>query len=79
MRIDKFFFFFRILKRRTVAQEACAGGKVAVNGRDAKPSHQVKPGDVVEISYAAGTLKFRVLAIKQTTKKDEANSLYEII
>lgn len=79
MRIDKFLKVSRILKRRTVAQEACAGGKVAVNGRDAKPSHQIKPGDVVEISYAAGTLKFRVLAIKQTTKKDEANSLYEVI
>ena len=79
MRIDRFLKVSRILKRRTVAQEACAGGKVAVNGRDAKPSHQVKPGDVVEITYATGTLKFRVLAIKQTTKKDEANSLYEII
>lgn len=79
MRVDKFLKASRILKRRTVAQEACAGGKVTVNGRDAKPSHRVKPGDVVEISYAAGTLKFRVLAVKQTTKKDEAAELYEII
>ncbi len=79
MRVDKFLKVSRILKRRTVAQEACAGGKVAVNGRDAKPSHPVKPGDIVEITYATGTLKFKVLAVKQTTKKDEASSLYEVI
>ena len=72
MRIDKFLKVSRILKRRTVAQEACAGGKVCVNGRAAKPSHCVKAGDVVEITYATGTLKFKVLNIKQTTKKDEA-------
>ena len=79
MRIDKFLKVSRILKRRTVAQEACAGGKVCVNGRAAKPSHCVKPGDVVEITYATGTLKFKVLNIKQTTKKDEAAGLYEIL
>ena len=79
MRIDKFLKVSRILKRRTVAQEACAGGKVAVNCRDAKPSQQVKAGDIVEITYATGTLKFKVLSIKQTTKKDEASSLYEVI
>ena len=79
MRIDKFLKVSRILKRRTVAQEACAGGKVWVNGRAAKPSHCVKAGDVVEITYATGTLKFKVLNIKQTTKKDEAAGLYEIL
>lgn len=78
MRIDKFLKVSRILKRRTVAQEACAGGKVTVNGREAKPSHQIKPGDIVEITYASGTLKFRVVALRQTTKKDEAASLYEV-
>ena len=79
MRIDKLLKVSRILKRRTVAQEACAGGKVCVNGRAAKPSHCVKAGDVVEITYATGTLKFKVLNIKQTTKKDEAAGLYEIL
>ena len=79
MRIDKFLKVSRILKRRTVAQEACAGGKVCVNGREAKPSHQVKEGDIVEITYATGVLKFKVLAVKQTTKKDEAAGLYEIL
>lgn len=79
MRIDKFLKVSRILKRRTVAQEACAGGKVMINGKEAKPSHPVKPNDVVEIDYATGTLKFKIINVKETVKKDEAASLYEII
>lgn len=79
MRIDKFLKVSRILKRRTVAQEACGGGKVSVNGKDVKPAYTVKVGDVVEIRYAAGTLKFRIKEIKETVKKDEAASLYEVI
>lgn len=79
MRIDKFLKISRILKRRTVAQEACAGGKVVINGKEAKPSHPVKEGDVVEIKYAAGTLKFKILQIKEVVKKDEAAHLYEIL
>lgn len=79
MRIDKFLKVSRILKRRTVAQEACSAGKVMVNGRQAKPSHEIKEGDVVEIRYNSGTLKFRVLAVKEVVKKDDAQNLYEII
>ena len=79
MRIDKFLKVSRILKRRTVAQEACDGDKVLLNGRAANPSSAVKPGDVVEILYASGSLKFRVLDVKETVKKDEASSLYEVI
>lgn len=79
MRIDKFLKVSRILKRRTVAQEACGGGKVSVNGKDVKPAYTVKVGDEVEIRYAAGTLKFRIKEIKETVKKDEAASLYEVI
>ena len=79
MRIDKFLKVSRILNRRTVAQEACDGDKVLLNGRAAKPSSAVKPGDVVEILYASGSLKFRVLDVKETVKKDEASSLYEVI
>lgn len=79
MRIDKFLKVSRILKRRTLAQEACDKGKVSVNGRDVKPGHRIKAGDVVEISYATGNLKFRINEIKETVKKDEAASLYEII
>ena len=79
MRIDKFLKASRILKRRTVAQEACTEEKVIINGKQAKPSTAVKIGDVVEILYATGTLKIRVLNIKETVKKDEASSLYEVI
>ena len=77
MRIDKFLKVSRILKRRTVAQEACSAGKVVINGKEAK--HEVKEGDVVEILYSSGTLKFKVLAVKEVVKKDDAQSLYEVI
>ncbi len=79
MRIDKFLKVSRILKRRTVAQEACSEEKVVVNGKPAKPSTAVKVGDVVEVLYSAGVLKFRVLQIKEIVKKEEASSLYEVI
>ena len=79
MRIDKFLKVSRILKRRTVAQEAASAGKISVNGREVKPAYRVKVGDEVELVFASGTLKFRVLALKETVKKDEASSLYEVI
>ncbi len=79
MRLDKFLKVSRILKRRTVAQEACKAGKVTVNGRDAKPAHALKVGDEVELFFAAGSLKFRVLDLKETVKKEDAAKLYEII
>ena len=79
MRIDKFLKVSRILKRRTVAQEACGGEKVLINGKIAKPSTAVKIGDEIEVLYASGTLKIRILNIKETVKKEEASSLYEVI
>lgn len=79
LRIDKFLKVSRILKRRTVAQEACAQEKVLINGKAAKPSHAVAIGDVVELQYATGSIKFKILNVKETVKKDEAASLYEII
>lgn len=79
MRIDKFLKVSRILKRRTVAQEACGEEKVFINGKAVKPAAKVKIGDVVEIVYTSGTLKFRVLEIKEFVKKEEAASLYEVI
>ena len=79
MRIDKFLKVSRILKRRTVAQEACQQDKVLINGKIAKPSTTVKVGDEVEVLYSTGSLKFRVLNIKETVKKDDAVSLYEVI
>ncbi len=79
MRIDKFLKVSRILKRRTLAQEACDGGRVKINGRSVKPSCQIKENDVVELGFNSGTVKFRILKIKETVKKEEADSLYEII
>lgn len=79
MRIDKFLKVSRILKRRTVAQDACTGEKVFVNGKAAKPSTAVKIGDEIEVCFSGGSLKIRVLNIKETVKKEEAASLYEVI
>lgn len=79
MRIDKFLKVSRILKRRTVAKEAADCGKISVNGKEVKPSYQLKTGDVVEVSFSSGALRFRVKALKEYVKKDEAQDLYEII
>ena len=79
MRLDKFLKVSRILKRRTVAQEACDGGKVDVNGKAAKPSHQLKVGDIVSVHFAGGSLTFCVKMLKETVKKDEASEMYEIV
>ncbi len=79
MRIDKFLKVSRLLKRRMLAQEACDGGRVSVNGRTVKPSFNVKVGDVVEIGFNSGAVKFRILDIKETVRKEQVDSLYEII
>ncbi|MCM1394807.1 MAG: RNA-binding S4 domain-containing protein [Corallococcus sp.] len=79
MRLDKFLKVSRILKRRTVAQEACDGGKVDVNGKSAKPSCQLKVGDLVCVHFAGGNLCFKVKMLKETVKKDEAAEMYEIV
>lgn len=79
MRIDKFLKVSRLLKRRSVANEACSGGRVSVNGKDVKPSYNLKVGDEVEIRFGNGKLKFIVKQLKETVKKDEAETLYEII
>lgn len=79
MRLDKFLKVSRILKRRTVANDACTGGRVTVNGRTAKPSVQLKVGDVVEIAFGGGAMKFRVAEITETSRKEQAEKMYEII
>ncbi len=79
MRIDKFLKVSRIIKRRTVANEACDSKHISVNGKVAKASYDVKIGDVVEITFGQKTLKFRVMNVKEHVLKDEADSLYEII
>lgn len=79
MRIDKFLKVSRLLKRRTLANEACDGGRVKVNGKTVKPSFNLKENDIVEIGFNSGTVKFRVLQLKETVRKEDAEKLYEII
>lgn len=79
MRLDKFLKVSRILKRRSVAQEACDAGKVDVNGRPAKPGCKLKTGDIVVVHFAGGALTFRVKMLKESVKKEEAELMYEII
>lgn len=79
MRLDKFLKVSRILKRRTVANEACDSGNVSVNGRTAKPGVRLAVGDVVTISFATFDLTFRVKELKESVKKEEAANMYEII
>ncbi len=79
MRLDKYLKVSRIIKRRTVANDACDGAHVTVNGREAKASYQVKIGDVIEVAFGARTLKVRVLDISETVKKAEATAMYEVI
>ena len=79
LRIDKFLKVSRILKRRTVAAEACDAGKVKVNGKSVKPAYQVKVGDEVKITFGEGEMNFKVAAVKETVRKEEAESLYVII
>ena len=79
MRIDKFLKVSRILKRRTLSKEACENSKVAVNGKEVKPSYKLKIGDVVEIKFAKNSLIFEVLDVKETVKKDQVQSLYKVL
>ncbi len=79
MRLDKFLKVSRIIKRRTVANEACDAGRVAVNGKTARASYDVKVGDIIEISFGTRDFKARVCAVSETVKKDDAVSLYELM
>ncbi len=79
MRLDKYLKISRLIKRRTVANEACDGGRVTVNGRSAKASYDVKVGDVIEIAFGQRTLKVQVAAVEENAKKDEAAAMYKEI
>ena len=79
MRLDKYLKVSRLIKRRTVAAEASSSGKVLVNGKIAKPSHDVKPGDVLELHFGQRTLKVEVLDITEHAGKDAAASMYREI
>ena len=79
MRLDKFLKVSRLIKRRTVANEACDAGRVLANGKTAKASVKVKPGDVIEIQFGTRTVKVEVLDLQETTKKEEAKELFRYI
>ena len=79
MRLDKFLKVSRLIKRRTVANEACDAGRVTVNGKVAKASVNVKVGDIIEIQFGQKTVNVRVLELLETTKKDEAKDLFEYL
>ena len=79
MRLDKFLKVSRLIKRRTVANEACDAGRVTVNGKPAKASVNVKVGDVIEIMFGTRNVKVEVLDIQDTTRKDEAKELYRYL
>ena len=79
MRLDKFLKISRLIKRRTVANEACDAGRVSVNGVAAKASVKVKVNDVIEIQFGMKTVKVEVLDIQDTTKKEEAKELYRYL
>ena len=79
MRLDKFLKVSRLIKRRTVANEACDAGRVMVNGKPAKASVKVKVGDIIEIAFGQKKVKVRVLDIKDTTKKEKAKDLFEYV
>lgn len=79
MRIDKYLKVSRIIKRRTVANDACDAARVSVNGRPVKASYEVKENDVLEIAFGARTLKVRVLSVKESVGKADAGLLYEVI
>ena len=79
MRLDKFLKVSRIIKRRTVANEACDAGRVKVNDSVAKASTKVKPGDIIEIAFGNKTVRAEVLTLKETTKKEEAGELFKYL
>lgn len=79
MRLDKFLKVSRLIKRRTVANEACDAGRVLVNGTVAKASVKVKVGDIIEIQFGTKSVRVEVLGIQETTKKEEAKELFRYL
>ncbi len=79
MRIDKYLKVSRLIKRRTVANEACDGGRISVNGKVVKASYEVKVGDEMEIQFGSRTLKIRVTDVREQVGKSDASTLYEVM
>lgn len=79
MRLDKYLKVTRIIKRRTVANEACDGGRVSVNGKTVKASYDVKIGDIIEVAFGTKAFRVKVIDIKETVGKNDAAALYEVV
>lgn len=79
MRIDKFLKVSRVIKRRTVAQEACNGGRIEINGKPAKPAKEVKVGDVVTVTFGNNSMSFEVLSTDERQTKQSAENMYRVI
>ena len=79
MRLDKYLKVSRIIKRRTVANDACDASRVTVNSRPAKASYEVKLGDIIEVGFGGKSLRIRVTGIKESTKKADAYDMFEIL
>ena len=79
MRIDKFLKVSRVIKRRSVAADACDGGRIEINGKVAKPSKDVKVGDVVQVAFGNNTLRFEVLDINEKQTKQSAENMYRVL
>ena len=77
MRLDKYLKLSRIIKRRTVANDACDAGRVSINGKPAKAGAEVKPGDVVEIRFGNALTRVEVLALMENPRKEEAGLMYK--
>jgi ribosomal 50S subunit-recycling heat shock protein len=79
MRLDKYLKVSRLIKRRTVANEACDNGRVTLNGKTARASAEVKPGDVITISFGDKEVRAEVLAVQETVRKDAAQDLFRYL
>lgn len=79
MRLDKYLKVSRVIKRRTIANEACDNGRVSINGKVAKPSAVVKTGDVISVAFGDKAFNFKILDVSEVTKKQNAGEMYAII
>ena len=79
MRLDKFLKVSRLIKRRTVANEACDAGKIVVNGKPARASYDVKVGDIIEITLGARSVRVQVREVKETVRKEDADTMYTAV
>lgn len=79
MRIDKFLKVSRLIKRRTVANDACSGDRIKLNGKIAKPGDRVKPGDKIELMFGDRTLSVEVISVAETVRKEDADKMYKIL